>query len=91
MPVERALARVRVRKGDSSAGYSQGSSSQVAPKKMMKRKRPTAAPLALPTVPGIRQAMVTSMATVWPAEPIRNSLRRPARSIKAKEKRVERA
>jgi len=44
--VEIALASVRTAMELSSAGYNQGKGSQVAPKNEMKRKRPTAAPLA---------------------------------------------
>lgn len=91
MLVLSAFALVLVFSGDSSAGYSQGSSSHVAPKKMMNRNSPAAAPFALSIVPGMRQPMVISIATACPADPIRKRFLRPARSMKTNENRVERA
>ena len=44
-------------------------------------KSPTAAPLAAVGVPGIRQANVRTMDSIWPMVDQMKMLRRPARSI----------
>lgn len=49
------------------------------------RKRPNAAPSAALGLPGIRHPKVMIMETIWPAVPIRKSLRRPRDSTVQKE------
>lgn len=84
--VETAFAFARVLRGLISAGYSQGSGSQVAPKNAMYKKRPKAAPcdgavLAGSIYCGIKQAKVMTIDKHWPIVPARKSLRRPTCSI----------
>lgn len=52
--VDTALALPRVLMGFTSAGYSQGRGSHVAPKNAMYVNKPTAAPFAGPGLPGMR-------------------------------------
>jgi hypothetical protein len=89
--VETALALVRVRRGLISAGYNQGSSSQVDPKKKRKRKRPKTAPFAAEVVPGMRQAKVMIMEIICPQEPTRNICRGKEGGSETLEKRGRRS
>lgn len=61
--------------------HTQGSGNHVAPKLAMYVNKPTAAPLAAASVPGMRQLKTSTILNPWPTVPQRKSLRLPARSM----------